>query len=87
MRKEDPHEEALWKTRLAHQRVLEAAQVLESNSERLSQGLRDAQCAHPNSYNSSHPWSQSLDRHLRSPSRYQQEKRVTFLGTGSRARP
>ena len=39
----DPHEEALWEARVAHQRLLEAAQVLESDIERLSQGLRDAQ--------------------------------------------
>ena len=39
----DPHEEALWEAKAAHQRVLEAAQVLESNIERLSCGLRDVQ--------------------------------------------
>ena len=41
--REDPHEEALREARAAHQRVLEAAQVLESDNERLSQGLRDVQ--------------------------------------------
>ena len=46
-RGEGPHEEALWEARVAHQRVLEAAQELESDTERLSQGLRDVQHAHP----------------------------------------
>ena len=39
----DLHKDALWEARAACQRVLEAAQVLESDIERLSQGLRDAQ--------------------------------------------
>ena len=39
----NPHEEALWENRVACQRVLEAVQILESDIERLSQGLRDAQ--------------------------------------------
>ena len=51
------------------QRALEAAQVLESNIERLSQGLRDVQQAHLHRCNSSCPLSQTLDRQLRSPSR------------------
>ena len=63
---------------MAHQRVLEAAQVLESDIERLSQGLRDVQCAHPHGHSSSHPRSQSLERHPRSLSRHRQERRVTF---------
>ena len=42
-RKGDSHEEALWEARTAHQRALEAAQVLESDIERLSQGMRDVQ--------------------------------------------
>ena len=41
MGREDPHEEALWEAREAFQRALEAAQVLETDIERLSQGLRD----------------------------------------------
>ena len=46
--RDDPHEEALWEARVACQRVVEAAQVLESNIERLRQGLRDVQlaCSH-----------------------------------------
>ena len=59
---EDPHEEALWEARVAHQRVLEAAQVLKSNIERLSQGLRDVQQTYPHSHSRSHPQSHSLDR-------------------------
>ena len=82
-KRKDPHEEALWEGRAAWQRALEAAQVLESNIERLSQGLRDLQCAHPHGHSSSHPQSQSLDIHLRSLSRHQQERRVT----GGRAGP
>ena len=39
--REDLHEEALWEARAACQRVLEAAQVLKSDIERLSQGMRD----------------------------------------------
>ena len=42
-RREDPHEEALQEARAAHQGVLKAAQVLKSDIERLSQGMRDAQ--------------------------------------------
>ena len=76
--REDPHEEVLWEARAACQRALEAAQVLESEIERLSQGLRDVQCAHPCSHSGSHPWSQSLDRWPRSPDRPWQERRVTF---------
>ena len=45
--REDPHEEALQEARTVCQRALEAAQVLESNIERLRQGLRDVQHAHP----------------------------------------
>ena len=41
--REDPHEEALWEAKVACWRVLEAAQVLESDIERLSWGLRDVQ--------------------------------------------
>ena len=76
--REDPHEEALWEARTACQRVLEAAQVLESKIERLSQGLRDVQHAFPCSHSSSCLWSQSLDRWPRSWSRPWQERRVTF---------
>ena len=75
---EDPHEETLQEVWAAHQRVLEAAQVLESDIERLSQGLRDAQQSHPHSHNNSCQQSQSLDRWSRSLSRTWQERRVTF---------
>ena len=61
-RREDPHDEALQEARVAHQRALEAAQVLESDIERLSQGLRDVQCACPNSCSGSCLQSRSLDR-------------------------
>ena len=58
--------------------MLEAAHVLESDIKRLSQGLRDVQCAHPHSHSSSHLQSWSLERHPRSPSRHWQGRRVTF---------
>ena len=67
--RKDPHEEALWEARVACQRALEAAQVLESDIERLSQGFRDVQHACPCSHSGSCLWSQSLDRLLRSQSR------------------
>ena len=77
-RREDLHEEALQEARTAHQRALEGAEVLESDIKRLIQGLRDIQHAHPLSCSSNHPQRQSLDRCPRSPSRHQQERRVTF---------
>ena len=77
-RREDPHEGALQEPRVACQRALKAAQVLESNIERLGWGLRDAQYPHPCSHSSSCPQSWSLVRHLRSLSRHWQERRVTF---------
>ena len=52
--------------------------MLESDIERLSWGLRDVQGACIHSHSSSHLQSQSLGRQLRSPSRPQQERRVTF---------
>ena len=39
----DSHEEGLWEARMAHQRVLEAVQVLKGDIERLSWGMRDVQ--------------------------------------------
>ena len=72
----DPHEEAFLEASLACQRVLEAAQWLESDIERLSQGLTDTQQSYPHSHSNSCQWSQSLDRWLRSSSRTQQERRV-----------
>ena len=77
-RREDPHEEAIQEVRAAHQRVLEAVQVLESDIVRLSQGLRNVQCACPHSHSGSHLQSWSLDRQPRSPSRPWQKRRVTF---------
>ena len=74
----DPHEEALWEARAACQRVLEAVQVLERDIERLSQGLRDVQWAHPHSHSNSCQQSQSLDREPKSLSGPQQGRRVTF---------
>ena len=69
---------ALQEARAVHQRVLDAAQVLESDIERLSQGLSDVQCACPHSYSGSSLQSQSLDRQPRSLRRPWQERRVTF---------
>ena len=63
---------------MACQRALEADQVLESDIERLSLGLRDAQYPCPCSCSSSHPQSLSLDRHPWSLMWHRQEKRVTF---------
>ena len=77
-RREDPYEEALWEARAACQRVLEAAQVLESDIERLSWRMRDAQQTHPRSHSRICPQSHSLDRWPRSSSRPWQERRVTF---------
>ena len=73
-RRRDSHEEALWKARTACQRALEAAQVLKSDIERLSWGMRDVQQTHPCSHSRSHLQSHSLDRQPRSPSRPQQER-------------
>ena len=77
-RRGDLHEEALWEARAAHQRVLEATQVLKSDIERLSWGMRDAPWTCSHSHSRSHPQSHSLDRWPRSPTRSQQESRVTF---------
>ena len=77
-RRGDSHEEALWEARAAHQRELEAAQVLESDIKRLSQAMRDAPGTHSHSHSRSLLQSHSLDRQLRSPSRSWQERRVTF---------
>ena len=52
--------------------------MLESNIERLRQGLRDVQCACPHGGSRSCPWNQPLDRHPRSMIRHGQERRVTF---------
>ena len=56
-RRKDLHEEALWEARAACHGVLEAAQVLESNIERISQGLSNVQHACPHGHSSSHPQS------------------------------
>ena len=77
-RRGDLHKEALWEVRAACQRVLEATQVLKSDMERLSQGMRDVSWTQSRSCSRSHPQSCSLDRWLRSPSRSWQERRVTF---------
>ena len=58
--------------------MLEAAHALECNIERLSWGVGYAQYPHAHIHKSSCPWSQSLGRHLRSPSRHRAERRVTF---------
>ena len=47
----------------------------------LSQGVEDAQYPHPCSHSSSCPQSQSLDRHLRSPSRPRLGRGVSFQET------
>ena len=54
-RRADLHEEALQEARAAHQRVLEATQVLESDIERLSWGMRDVSSTHSHSHSRSHP--------------------------------
>ena len=77
-RRGDLHEEALWEARTACQRVLEAVQVLKSDIETLSWGMIDVQWTHPHSCCRSCLQSHSLDRWPRSPSRPQQERRVTF---------
>ena len=78
----DLYEEALQEIRAACQRALEAAEVLRSDIERLSWGMRGAPqtCSHSccRSHSRSHLQSCSLDRQLRSPSRSQQGRRVTF---------
>ena len=83
----ESYEEAL---RAAHQRVWETAEVLRSDIERLSQGMRDvpwthSRChsrscsrSHGRSHSRSHLQSCSFNRWLRSPSRSQQRRRVTF---------
>ena len=58
--------------------VLEATQVLKSDIERLSQGMRDVQQTRSHSYSRSCPQSHSLDRRPRSPSSSWPERRVTF---------
>ena len=77
-RRGDSYEEVLQEVRTAHQRVLEATQVLKSDIERLSWGMRDMPLTHFYSHSRSCPQSHSLDRWLRSPSRSQQGRRVTF---------
>ena len=77
-RRGDLHEEALWEARVACQRALEAAQVLKSNIERLSWGMRNVPQTHSCSCSQSHLQGLSLDRWPRSPSRSWQERRVTF---------
>ena len=91
----ESYEEAL---KVAHQRPLETTEVLRSDIERLSQGMRDVPWTHSRSHSKSgsrshsrsdsrspsmscsksHTWSCSLDRWLRSPSRSQKGRRVTF---------
>ena len=85
-RRRDSYEETLQEIRAACQRVLEAAEVLKSDIERLSWGMRDVPQTHSHSHtrshsrscSRSHPRSCSLDRWPRSPSRSQQGRRVTF---------
>ena len=80
------YEEALQEIRAVHQRALETAKMLRSDIERLSWGVRDAPWTwsqshsrrHSRSHSRSHSWGCSLDRWLRSPSRSQQGRRVTF---------
>ena len=52
--------------------------MLEHDIERLSRGVEDTQYPQPHSHSSSHSWSQSLDRHLRSLSSHRLERRLTF---------
>ena len=83
------YEEAL---KAAYQRALEMANVLRSDIERLSQGMRDVPqtCSrswsrgrshsrsHGRGHNQSHPQSHSWSRQLESPSGSQSRMRVTF---------
>ena len=77
-RRENLHGEALWEAREAHQWALKVAYALESDIERLSQQAGMHKTPHSHSRSSSWPWSQSLDRHPRSSSRYWLDRRVTF---------
>ena len=70
-RRDDPHDEALQESREPHQWVLEAAQMLELNIERLSQRVESTQYQCPCSCSSSHLWSRSLDRCERSLDRHE----------------
>ena len=88
-RRRDSYEEALKEIRAACQRALEATEVLKSDIERLSQGMRDAPwtCSHScsrshsrgcsRSHSRSHPQSCSVERWPMSPSSSQQGQRVT----------
>ena len=78
-RRGDSHEEALWKARVAHQRVLEASQVLKSDIERLSWGMTEVLWTHSCSCSRSHLQSHPLHRWPRSPSKSWQKRRMTFL--------
>ena len=83
----ESYEEAL---KVAHQRVLETAEVLRSDIERLSWGMRDVPWTHSRSrsrshsrshgrsHSKSHPWRCSLGRQPGSPSRSQSGRRVTL---------
>ena len=81
-RRRGSYEEALQEIRAACQRVLEATEVLKSDIERLSWGMRDVPwtCFHScsRSHSRSHPWSCSLERWLMAPSSSWQGRRVTF---------
>ena len=70
-RRENPHDEALQEAREAHQWALKAAHMLESDTERLSQWVGDAQNPHPSSCS-------TLGRCPRSPSRHQLVRRITI---------
>ena len=83
---EDSYEEALWEIRATCQRALEAARVLKSDMERLSQGMRDEPQTHSHSHSRSiveviaglNPHSCSLERSPTSPSSSSQGRRVIF---------
>ena len=84
-KRDEPHDEVLWKAREAHQWVLEATHRLELNIERLRQGVESAQYQCPCSHSSSFPQSRSpdrcersLDRCERSLSWHRLERHVTF---------
>ena len=58
-RRENPHNEALWEAREAHQWELKAAHMLESDIERLHWWVGDAQNPNPHSH-SSKPATESI---------------------------
>ena len=53
-RREDPHDEALWEAKAAHQQALEAVHMLEHDIEGVSSVVEDTQHPCPHGHSSSH---------------------------------